>query len=132
MEQKTQMITPDHFVTYARFIAAAASTALYDLRLEQYANLLFLETEKWNLLSDAMKARYAKHTEECKMTPLYWVRLFSKPYDLKDEIFVFKCKRWVCSYLHVSHSKEEFEQLKAAFTLSTWLLHSQELEDVIK
>jgi hypothetical protein len=56
-----------------------------------------------------------------KATSLYWNRLFTCPaVNLTDEIFVFKCKRWVTSFIEMGRGKEELEILKATFARARW------------
>jgi hypothetical protein len=119
MEKDNQ--TNDPFADYARFIANAASTPLYNLKVEQYLELLDKEAQNWDLVPNKYKDSYLKHTLECKATSLYWNRLFSLAANLTDEIFVFKCKRWVTSFIQMGRGKEELEILKSTCTLSQWV-----------
>jgi hypothetical protein len=109
------------FADYASFIAKSASTALYDLKVEEFLTLLKLEAQKWDLLASGIKDAYAAHVRDVKATRLYWIRLFTHPPDLKDKIFVFKCKRWIVSYSEINQIEEEgVEVLKDIWALSNW------------
>lgn len=119
MEKDNQ--TNDPFADYARFIADAVSIPLYNLKVEQYLALLDKEAQNWDLVPNKYKESYLKHTLECKATSLYLNRLFTLASNLTDEIFVFKCKRWVTSFIQMGRGKQELEILKSISTRCKWV-----------
>lgn len=115
----------DPFEDYACFIAEATSIPLHNLKVEQYLELLDSEAQKWDVVPNKCKDSYCQHTLEYKATSLYWHRLFTQAMNLTDENFVFKCKRWVTSFLQMGRGKEELGILKDTFALSKWVIRLQ-------
>jgi hypothetical protein len=112
-------------LNYTQFVAHIASQPLYDLRVEEFAHLLQQEALYWRQVPIGVKDRFSKYVEEMKKktngdVEQEWFTFFQHKPDFHDELFAFRCKLWVRSYMNIAETRKGVDKLRSIWAMTTW------------